>query len=78
MEQEKDISIAMAEDALNYVYNQYPGLTCGDYLSFASVLSYNVAKWIARSMNTNVEEVCNVIFAQCIELQMLEKGEKDD
>ncbi len=76
MEQEKDISIVMADDALNYVYNKYPNLTCGDYLSFASVMCYNVAQWIAKSMNIDVKEVANVLFSQCIQLEMLKEGEE--
>lgn len=72
MQDETDISIRMADDALRYIYEHYPNLTCGDYLSFASVLTHNVAKWIADSMKVNVEEVENVIFSQCIQLEMLE------
>lgn len=77
MEYEKDISIEMAEDALTYIYNKYPNLSCGEYMSFASVLTHSVAKWIARSMDTSVKEVDSVIFAQCIQLEMLEE-KKDD
>ena len=78
MEQEKDISVVMADDVLKYMYEKYPNLTCGDYMSFASVLSFNIAQWVARSMNVDVKEVVNVLFSQCIQLEMLSEDEKDD
>lgn len=77
MEYETDVSIKMASDALNYIYKNYPDLTCGDYISFASVLTHNVAKWIADSMKTDVKEVENVIFSQCIQLDILEDNNDD-
>lgn len=78
MEQDKDISVLMADDALKYIYEKYPNLTCGDYLSFSSVLTYNVAQWIANSMKTDIKEVINVIFSQCIQLEMLKEGEEEN
>lgn len=78
MDDNRDISIIMAEDAINYIAEKYPNLTCGDYLSFQSVMCHMVAKWIAKSMNVDINEVINVILAQCIQFAMLEDGEKND
>lgn len=78
MESDKDISIVMADDALRYIYGKYPNLTCGDYVSFASVLVYDTAQWIASSMGVDTKEVVNVMFSQCIQLEMLNKGEEDE
>lgn len=78
MEQEKDISVVMADDALTYIYKKYPNLTCGDYMSFASVLNYNIAQWVAKSMGVDLKEVINVLFSQAIQLEMLGEGEDID
>ena len=78
MEQDIDVSVKMANDTLQYIYNKYPNLTCGDYMSFASVLTYTVAQWIAKSMDADIKEVINVLFAQCIQLEMLGEGEDKD
>jgi hypothetical protein len=47
-------------------------------MSFASVLTYTVAQWIAKSMDADIKEVINVLFAQCIQLEMLGEGEDKD
>lgn len=78
MVDEKDISVIMADDALKYIYDKYPNLTCGDYLSFTSVLGYNVAQWLAKSMGIDTKEVINVLMAQTIQLDMLREDEKSD
>ena len=73
MTDETDVSIRMAEDAIKYIYTNYPNLTCGDYIAFSSVLVHNVAKWIAETMHTDVKEIENIIFSQVIQLEVLEK-----
>ncbi|MCK9577834.1 MAG: hypothetical protein M0R51_18150 [Clostridia bacterium] len=54
---EGEVAIEVVDDIIQYIYNKYPKLSCGDYISIASLFSYNVGTWVSKSMNESPAQV---------------------
>jgi len=71
MDEDTDISILIADKILKYIYDNYQGITCGDYISICSVLCFNVSQWIGKSMGEKPDEIFNAIMCGAIRLEKL-------
>ena len=76
MEYEKSVSQEMAEDALRYIYDKYPDLSCGEYMEFSSRLQVDVAHWLAKSLNKKPKEVLDAMLSVAIQIDIIENGEE--
>lgn len=80
MESDSDISVDMAYDAIKYIYNTYPDLSCREYMDCASLISILVSRWVGEIMNKKSEEVLNDLLSKTIQMDILERkmSEGDD
>lgn len=74
-EEYDNISSKMAEDALRYIYEKYPNLSCGEYMEFSARLVTDVAHWIGASMGEAPKDVLNALLSMAIQIDIIENGE---
>ena len=77
MDEEFDnISAKMADDAIRYIYEKYPNLSCGEYMEFSARLATYIAHWIGKSMGESPRDVLNALLSMAIQIDIVENGEE--
>lgn len=72
------IAVTIAEDAANYIIDKYGAeISYGELMEAVSVLAYNVAKAVGFVMEEDESNALNIIMANLIQLDTLNREESD-